>query len=226
MVRVEKLSKTYGSGEVQVEALKPCTFTIGDGEQVAVVGASGSGKSTLLHLLSGLDTPTSGAVFLDGVNLSEKSDEELSLLRRREIGFIFQSYNLVPELTARENILLPVLLDGKKRAEEFSKAYLDEIVERLELNDRLEHLPGQLSGGQQQRVAIARALINRPQMILCDEPTGNLDSQSAGRVIGLLNDFSAESNITLIVVTHNEAIARQYPRNLTLRDGTVGGDLG
>ncbi|MDR0382034.1 MAG: ABC transporter ATP-binding protein [Oscillospiraceae bacterium] len=220
-IEAKELGKTYGEGEAAVCAVKPCTFALESGEQWAVTGPSGSGKSTLLHLLGGLDRPTRGQVLCDGRDIFSQNDSRLADFRLRHVGFVFQSYHLLPELTAYENILLPCLLKGEKA----DKHHLDHICDRLNLLDRLQHLPSQLSGGQQQRVAIARALANRPQILLCDEPTGNLDSQNSENVVALLKDMAAELRLTLVVVTHDRDIASQYARVLTARDGVVGGDV-
>lgn len=220
-IEAVKLSKTYGKDETKVEALKPCTLTIESGEQVAITGASGSGKSTLLHLLGGLDWPTDGCVLYDGRDIYQEGDSKVSSFRLHNIGFVFQAYNLLPELTTYENIILPVVMEGEKQ----DKDYMDSIIRTLGLSQRLNHLPGELSGGQQQRVAIARALANKPKILLCDEPTGNLDSQNTESVLSLLKEAAQEWGLTLIVVTHNQWIAEQYPRILTIRDGVVGGDL-
>lgn len=221
IIRTIDLKKTYGSGESAVHALKPCNIAIGKGETVAVMGASGSGKSTLLHLLGGLDLPSGGSVLFNGENVYQKNDRDLSVFRRRNIGFVFQSYNLVPELTAMENIMLPALLDCKKTDREF----LEQIVETLNLQGRMDHLPGALSGGQQQRVAIARAVVGKPSLLLCDEPTGNLDTQSGNEVLGLLEMLSNQLGITLVVVTHDPDLARHMGRTITISDGQVGGGL-
>lgn len=221
MIEIQNLSRRYGSGPTAVEALKPVSLTIESGEQVAVTGASGSGKSTFLHLLGGLDRPTTGGISCDGFRLEQADDNALSDFRLREIGFVFQSYNLLPELTAYENIILPLLADGKQP----DKEYLDAIFGELDLTDRLGHLPGELSGGQQQRVALARALANRPKLLLCDEPTGNLDSRNADAVVRLLSRTADTYGITLVTVTHNMEIAGRYPRILTIADGVIGGDL-
>jgi len=219
-ISVLGISKTYGTKETQVQALKPCDFTIDSGEQIAVTGTSGSGKSTLLHLLGGLDRPSTGKVLYDGEEISSYDENKLSEFRLRNIGFVFQSYNLLPELSAYENIILPALLDGKKA----DKAYIQDIVEKLELTNRLNHLPGQLSGGQQQRVAIARALTNRPKILLCDEPTGNLDSKNRQRVLALLKRTAEEYKVTLVVVTHDASIAGQFQRVIAIQDGEIGED--
>ena len=221
LIRTQQLCKTYGTGENAVHALLPCDLKIMEGETVAVVGASGSGKSTLLHLLGGLDTPTSGQILFRGKELSALDDSALSEFRRRHVGFVFQNYNLVPELTAGENIELPLLLDGKRP----DRDYLDSVIDRLGLRGRLAHYPGELSGGQQQRVAIARALSARPELLLCDEPTGNLDSATGREVVRLLHDVSEESEIALVLVTHDREVASTAQRVLTIADGQVGGDL-
>lgn len=221
LIRTQGLRKTYGSGENAVRALLPCDLKIAEGETVAVVGASGSGKSTLLHLLGGLDTPTSGQIFFRGRDLSVLDDDALSEFRRRHVGFVFQNYNLVPELTAGENIELPLLLDEKQA----DRTYLDAVIGRLGLRDRLAHYPGELSGGQRQRVAIARALSARPELLLCDEPTGNLDSATGREVVRLLYEIAAEYGVTLVLVTHDLGIAATAQRVLTIADGQVGGDL-
>ncbi|MDR2671159.1 MAG: ABC transporter ATP-binding protein [Oscillospiraceae bacterium] len=220
-IEAKELCKTYGEGETAVRAVKPCTFTLESGEQWAVTGPSGSGKSTLLHLLGGLDRPTRGQVLCDGRDIFAENDSRLAEFRLCHMGFVFQSYHLLPELTAYENILLPCLLKGGKP----DKHHLDHVCDRLDLGDRLHHLPSQLSGGQQQRVAIARALANRPQLLLCDEPTGNLDSQNSENVVALLKDMAEELSLTLVVVTHDRDIAARYAHVLTIRDGQVGGDV-
>lgn len=219
-IQIKSLSKIYGEGEAAVTALQPCSFEISGGERVAIIGASGSGKSTLLHLLGALDTPSGGSILFDGKRLPAQ-EEALSRFRLSNIGFVFQGYNLLPELTALENIVLPSLLRGKKK----DAPYLERLIERLDLSDRLSHFPSQLSGGQQQRVAIVRALTNKPQLLLCDEPTGSLDTEHSRQVMELLEELHAEYGFTLIVVTHNPDIAERFPRILTLSDGMVGGDL-
>jgi len=211
------LSKTYGIGETKVEALKEVTFSVAKGEFVSIVGPSGSGKSTLLNMLGALDFPTSGNVFIDGRDIFTMNEEELSVFRRRNIGFIFQAYNLVPELNVEENIILPLLLDHKKPDQQ----YIDEIVDILGLADRKHHLPNQLSGGQQQRVAIGRALSARPAIILADEPTGNLDSKNSKDVINLLKLSVDRYNQTLIMITHNQNYASFADRVLNVEDGIV-----
>lgn len=219
MIQTTSLFKTYGSGEAAVQALRPCDIAIYRGEKIAVVGASGSGKSTLLHLLGGLDRPSGGSILFCGEDLYNKKDAALAKFRRQNVGFVFQSYNLVPELTAEENIRLPLLLDGKKA----EQGYFTQVVQTLGLSDRLKHFPGELSGGQQQRAAIARAVISKPSVLLCDEPTGNLDTKSGEEVMRLLHELSDTLGITLVVVTHDESIASQMERRITITDGTVGG---
>lgn len=215
------VGKTYGSDEAQVQALKPCSFVIESGEQIAITGASGSGKSTLLHLIGGLDKPSWGTIMYDNTDISDMNDNKLAEFRLRNVGFVFQAFNLLPELTAYENIILPALLDGKKP----DKAHINNVIKRLDLWDRLNHMPGQLSGGQQQRVAIARALVNKPSILLCDEPTGNLDSKNSRNVIDLLNETANELNLLLVIVTHNNEIAQRYKRIINIVDGEVGGDI-
>lgn len=215
------VGKLYGSDETQVQALKPCSFVIESGEQIAITGASGSGKSTLLHLIGGLDKPSWGTIMYDNTDISDMNDNKLAEFRLRNVGFVFQAFNLLPELTAYENIILPALLDGKKP----DKAHINNVIKRLDLWDRLNHMPGQLSGGQQQRVAIARALVNKPSILLCDEPTGNLDSKNSRNVIDLLNETANELNLLLVIVTHNNEIAQRYKRIINIVDGEVGGDI-
>ncbi len=218
---VNNLCKTYGSGYTKVEALKDVSFTVSKGEFVTVVGESGSGKSTLLNLLGGLDTPTSGKIFIDGKELCSMKEEKQTIFRRRNIGFIFQSYNLIPELNVEQNIIFPLLLDYKKP----DTIYLDEVLTILGLKDRKNHLPNQLSGGQQQRVAIGRALITKPSIILADEPTGNLDSKNSKDVIALLKVTAEKYNQTIIMITHNTNIASTADRILQVSDGVLT-DLG
>ncbi|HHZ06539.1 MAG TPA: ABC transporter ATP-binding protein [Clostridiales bacterium] len=219
IIETKDLCKIYGTGEAAVKALVNCNIQINRGEIVSIVGASGSGKSTLLHLLGALDTPTSGDVLVNGENINKKNDKELSEFRRRNIGFVFQNYNLVPELTAEENIVLPLLMDGKKP----DKEYMNKIVTMLDISSRLSHLPGELSGGQQQRVAIARAVINKPAVIFCDEPTGNLDRKSGTEVMDLLLQLSSEFNITEVIVTHDALLSQRTDRVITIVDGRVEG---
>ncbi|MFT9493475.1 ABC transporter ATP-binding protein [Anaerosolibacter sp.] len=214
------LSKTYGKGETQVKALSNVDITIGEGEFVAVVGPSGSGKSTLLHLLGGLDRPTSGKVIVDGIDIYGLSEKELSIFRRRKIGFIFQFYNLIPVLSAEENITLPLLLDRK----DVDHKYLEELMDILGLTDRKHHYPNQLSGGQQQRVSIGRALAYKPSIIFADEPTGNLDSKSSKEVLELLRLSVQKYNQTLVMITHDLEIASQADRVITIEDGMITGN--
>ncbi len=217
VVKVVDLCKSYGKGNTKVEALKNINLTINQGEFVAVVGASGSGKSTLLHLLGGVDKPTSGKVYVDGVDIYNLSEKELAIFRRRKIGFIFQFYNLVPVLTAEENMLLPLLLDTKK----VDKGHFEELVNILGLNERRHHLPNELSGGQQQRVSIGRALAYNPSIVLADEPTGNLDSKNSKEIIDLLRISVKKYNQTLILITHDLNIASQADRIITIEDGFI-----
>lgn len=221
LLEVNAICKTYGHGETAVKALKDVSFSVPKGEFVAVVGESGSGKSTLLNMIGALDTPTSGNVMIDGNEIFRMDDEKLTIFRRRNIGFIFQAYNLIPELNVEQNITFPALLDYKKP----DKAYVEEILTVLSLQDRRGHLPQQLSGGQQQRVAIGRALITRPMLILADEPTGNLDSQNSGEVISLLKTASKRYQQTIIMITHNRSIASTADRVLQVSDGILT-DLG
>ncbi|CAK7076671.1 ABC transporter ATP-binding protein [Tissierella carlieri] len=217
VVKVVDLCKFYGTGNTKVEALKNINLTIKQGEFVAVVGASGSGKSTLLHLLGGVDKPTSGKVYIDGVDIYGLSEKELAIFRRRKVGFIFQFYNLVPVLTAEENMLLPLLLDTKK----VNKDHFEELVNILGLQDRRHHLPNELSGGQQQRVSIGRALAYSPSIVLADEPTGNLDSKNSKEIIDLLKISVRKYNQTLILITHDLNIASQADRIITIGDGNI-----
>ena len=217
LLKVKSICKTYGSGETAVHALKNVSFSVPKGEFVAVVGESGSGKSTLLNMLGALDTPTSGKVFIDGNDTFTMKERELTIFRRRNIGFIFQAFNLIPELTVEQNILFPVLLDYQKP----DKAYLEELLAVLNLRRRRGHLPSQLSGGQQQRVAIGRALFTRPSLILADEPTGNLDSQNSSEVISLLKKASVKYEQTIVMITHNRSIAQIADRVLQVSDGVL-----
>lgn len=217
LLEVQSLSKTYGSGETAVHALKGACFSVPRGEFVAIVGESGSGKSTLLNLLGALDTPTAGKVLIDGKDIFAMKDAQLTIFRRRNIGFIFQAFNLIPELTVEQNILFPALLDHQKP----DAAYLDELLTVLNLKSRRNHLPSQLSGGQQQRVAIGRALFTRPSLILADEPTGNLDSQNSSEVIALLREASRAYEQTIIMITHNRSIAQSADRVLQVSDGVL-----
>ncbi len=217
LIQAKGLSKIYGSGENQVVALDKANLTIAPGDFISIIGPSGSGKSTLLHLLSGLDHPTSGSLTYDGQEIYTLPDKELSAFRRRQMGFIFQQFNLLPVLTARENILMPLLLDKKQPDE----GYLNQLAELLGLRERLNHLPHELSGGQQQRVAIARALIARPEVIFADEPTGNLDSKSGGEVMELLKGIRERMGKTLVIITHDNRIAAAADRQLTIMDGVL-----
>lgn len=217
ILQARNLSKIYGAGETAVHALDGVSLSVKKGEFVAVVGTSGSGKSTLLHMLGGLDRPTSGSVTVDGKEIFTLKDEALTIFRRRKIGFVFQSYNLVPVLTVYENIVLPVELDGKKPDE----AYVDSIIETLGLSGKLNSLPDNLSGGQQQRVAIARALAAKPAIILADEPTGNLDSKTSQDVMGLLKVTSQKYVQTIVMITHNEEIAQLADRIIRIEDGKI-----
>lgn len=217
LLEVKSISKTYGSGEAAVHALKDVSFSVPKGEFVAVVGESGSGKSTLLNMIGALDTPTSGKVFIDGKDIFAMKDSNLTIFRRRNIGFIFQAFNLIPELTVEQNIIFPVLLDYQKP----DKKYLEELLTVLNLKERRHHLPSQLSGGQQQRVAIGRALITRPSLILADEPTGNLDTQNSSEVIALLKEASKKYEQTIIMITHNRSIAQTADRVLNVSDGIM-----
>ena len=217
LLEVNDLSKTYGKGETAVQALKGATFSVPKGEFVAVVGESGSGKSTLLNLIGGLDTPTSGKVFIDGKDIFSMKDRNLTVFRRRSIGFVFQSFNLIPELTVEQNIMFPVLLDYQAP----NQAYLGELLTILNLKERRNHLPSQLSGGQQQRVAIGRALFTRPSLILADEPTGNLDTKNSSEVIALLKEASRKYEQTILMITHSKSIAQAADRILQVSDGML-----
>lgn len=217
VVKVENLSKSYGTGNTRVDALKDINLTINQGQFVAVVGPSGSGKSTLLHLLGGVDEPTNGKVYVDGVDVYDLSEKELAIFRRRKVGFIFQFYNLVPVLTAEENMLLPILLDQKK----INREHFEELINILDLNDRRHHLPNELSGGQQQRVSIGRALAYNPSIVLADEPTGNLDSKNSKEIVNLLKISIRKYNQTLILITHDLNIASQADRIITMEDGSI-----
>ena len=221
LLEVNNICKTYGSGETAVHALKKVSFSVPKGEYVAIVGESGSGKSTLLNMIGALDTPTSGKVVIGGKEIFSMNDNRLTVFRRRNIGFIFQAFNLIPELTVEQNIIFPVLLDYQKPDER----YLEELLAILNLKERCNHLPSQLSGGQQQRVAIGRALITRPSLILADEPTGNLDTQNSSEVIALLKEASRKYEQTIIMITHNRSIAQSADRILQVSDGVLT-DLG
>lgn len=217
IVKMEHVTKIYGSGDTRVWALDDVNLTVQKGESLAVVGASGSGKSTLLHVMGGVDTVTNGKVIVDDRDITTLKDEEMSVFRRRKIGFVFQSYHLIPVLTVEENIQMPILLDHKKPDRE----YIDHVIEMLGLKDRRKHLPNQLSGGQQQRAAIARALANRPSLILADEPTGALDSTNGNEVMALLQDAVKKLNQTLVLITHNIDLAREADRIVRITDGKL-----
>lgn len=217
ILQTEKLKKIYGSGDTEVRALDGVDLEVENGEFVAVVGTSGSGKSTLLHMLGGLDRPTSGTVTVDGKKIFSLKDEELTIFRRRKIGFVFQNYNLVPVLNVYENILLPIRLDGAKP----DQKYINQIIQTLGLESKLGNLPNNLSGGQQQRVAIARALAAKPAIILADEPTGNLDSKTSQDVMGLLKITGQKFRQTIVMITHNEEIAQMANRFIRIEDGRI-----
>ena len=217
ILEIKNLCKVYGSGETRVDALKDVTFDVEQGEFVAIVGPSGSGKSTLMHILGGVDVPTSGIVNIAGTDIGKLDETKLAIFRRRNIGLIYQFYNLIPILNVEENMTLPILLDGKKP----DKKLLDDIVDKLGMKDRLTHLPNQLSGGQQQRVSIGRALMNHPALLLADEPTGNLDSENSKEIISLLRKFNKENNQTVIIITHDERIALSADRVITIEDGRI-----
>ena len=220
LLTIENLCKTYGKGENEVKALDDVSFTLPKGQMTAVIGPSGSGKSTLLHILGGVDRPTSGKVFLDGQDVYKQNNNDLAIFRRRQVGLIYQFYNLIPVLNAEENITLPMIMDGRKP----DRGYLDEMLELLDLTARRHHLPSQLSGGQQQRVSIGRALFTSPGVILADEPTGNLDSKNSREIIELLRKSNRELNQTMLIITHDESIALQCDRILTLADGKIVND--
>ena len=217
ILNVQHLSKNYGSGETKVEALRDVSFSLEKGEFAAVIGESGSGKSTLLNMLGGLDRPSSGSVTVDGQELGRMNDEALTIFRRRNIGFIFQNYNLVPVLNVYENIIMPIQLDGRRPDEE----YIDEILQLLGLAEKREHMPNTLSGGQQQRVAIARALAAKPQVILADEPTGNLDSTTSDEVLALLGESSRRFHQTIVMITHDPQVAARADRTIRIEDGRI-----
>ena len=217
ILEIKNLCKVYGSGETKVDALKNVSFDVEQGEFVAIVGPSGSGKSTLLHILGGVDTPTSGEVIISGTDIGKLNETKLAIFRRRQIGLIYQFYNLIPILNVEENMTLPILLDGKKP----DKKLLKDLVEKLGLSERLKHLPNQLSGGQQQRVSIGRALMNHPALLLADEPTGNLDSENSNEIIALLRKFNKENKQTVIIITHDERIALSADRVITIQDGRI-----
>ncbi len=217
ILRVENLTKVYGSGDTRVTALDGVSFSVEKGEFVAIIGPSGSGKSTLLHILGGVDRPSGGKVFIDGTDVYSLDETRLAIFRRRQIGLIYQFYNLIPVLNVEENIALPTLLDGQK----VDKAHMNEILTTLSLEDRVKHLPNQLSGGQQQRVSIGRALINSPALVLADEPTGNLDSKTSREIVELLKISNKRYNQTLVMITHDQSIANQADRIIRIVDGHV-----
>lgn len=217
ILETKNLSKTYGKGDTMVKALDNVSFSVNKGEFVAIVGPSGSGKSTLLHILGGVDVPTSGEVIIDNTDISKLDETALAIFRRRQIGLIYQFYNLIPILTVQENMELPILLDGKKP----DKKQVESLVKQLGLEHRLTHLPNQLSGGQQQRVSIGRALLNHPALLLADEPTGNLDSENSKEIISLLRHFNREYNQTVIIITHDERIALAADRVIAIEDGKI-----
>lgn len=220
ILKVENLSKSYGAGDTMVKALDNVSFSVEKGEFVAIIGPSGSGKSTLLHLLGGVDRPDSGKVYIDGTDIYALNETNLAIFRRRQVGLIYQFYNLIPVLNVEENITLPMLLDGKKPDAE----RLKKVMDILQLSNRKGHLPNQLSGGQQQRVSIGRAIINNPSIVLADEPTGNLDSKNSEDIIELLKDSNRRYNQTLIVITHDESIALQADRIIAIEDGKIARD--
>ena len=220
ILEVTNLCKTYGKGDTMVKALDNVSFSVEKGEFLAIIGPSGSGKSTLLHILGGVDVPTSGSVVINQTDISNLDETALAIFRRRQIGLIYQFYNLIPILTVQENLTLPLLLDGRKP----DKKQIDTLVKRLGLENRLDHLPNQLSGGQQQRVSIGRALVNNPALMLADEPTGNLDSENSKEIISLLRQFNKEFNQTVIIITHDEKIANSADRIITIEDGKITGD--
>lgn len=217
VLEVKHLSKTYGKGDNQVQALKDVSFSVEKGEFIAIIGSSGSGKSTLLHLIGGVDQPTEGEVIVNGISVYEKNEEELAIFRRREVGLIYQFYNLIPILTVEENMTLPVLLDNQK----VNQDRLNELLKILGLEERRTHLPKQLSGGQQQRASIGRALMNAPSLVLADEPTGNLDSKNSKEIIDLLKLTQKKYKQTLIMITHDESIAMQADRIIVIEDGQI-----
>lgn len=217
ILEVKNLSKTYGKGDTMVKALDNVSFSVEQGEFIAIIGPSGSGKSTLLHILGGVDTPTSGNVIINNKDISTLDESALAIFRRRQIGLIYQFYNLIPILTVEENLTLPLLLDGRKP----DKRQIDSLIEKLGLSHRLNHLPNQLSGGQQQRVSIGRALVNNPALMLADEPTGNLDSENSKEIISLLRHFNQALNQTVIIITHDEKIALAADRVISIEDGKI-----
>ena len=217
LLKVEELCKVYGKGENEVKAVDGVSFSVPKGQMVAIVGASGSGKSTLLHMIGAVDRPTSGKIFLDGQDVFKQNNRELAIFRRRQVGLIYQFYNLIPVLTAEENITLPVMMDGRKP----DKEHLEKTLDMLGLKERRDHLPSQMSGGQQQRVSIGRALFTSPQVILADEPTGNLDSKNSAEIMELFRRSNRELKQTIIIITHDENIAEQCDRIIVLSDGKI-----
>ena len=217
LLKVENLTKVYGEGENQTRALDGVSFTVEQGEFLAIIGPSGSGKSTLLHILGGVDRPTSGKVWMNGQDVFSQNEEQLAIFRRRQVGLIYQFYNLIPVLDVVENLTLPVLMDGRK----INEARLEELLQTLNLTNRRKNLPNQLSGGQQQRVSIGRALMNAPAVVLADEPTGNLDSKNSAEIVQLLKESNRKYRQTLIVITHDESIALQADRILAIEDGRI-----
>lgn len=217
ILRVENLCKTYGKGNTLVKALDNVSFSVARGEFVAIVGPSGSGKSTLLHIIGGIDRPTDGVVMVNGIDIYDLNENDLAIFRRKEVGLVYQFYNLIPILNVKENITLPILLDGKK----VDEVYLNELLEILNLKHRINHLPNELSGGEQQRVAIARALITKPSLLLADEPTGNLDSKSSLEILKLLKLSNQKYNQTIIMITHNQNLALYADRIITIDDGKI-----
>ncbi len=221
ILKVENLVKTYKNGSTNINAVDHISFSVQKGDFVAIVGASGSGKSTLLHLLGGVDRPTSGKVFIDGVDIYQMNNDALAIFRRRQVGLIYQFYNLIPILNVEENIMLPCRLDNRK----VSKERLNEIIDILGLKNRKNHLPNELSGGQQQRVSIGRAIINNPALVLADEPTGNLDSKASDEIIELLKDSNQKYKQTVIIITHDDEIAKEANRVITIEDGKIVSDV-
>ena len=217
ILETKNLCKTYGEGDTLVKALDNVSFSVDQGEFIAIVGPSGSGKSTLLHILGGVDVPTSGEVIINGTKISDLDETALAIFRRRQIGLIYQFYNLIPILTVEENLTLPLLLDGRKP----DQKQIEMLVEKLGLENRLKHLPNELSGGQQQRVSIGRALLNSPALLLADEPTGNLDSENSKEIIKLLRQFNKENKQTVIIITHDERIALSADRVIEINDGKI-----
>jgi len=222
LLKVENLFKVYGKGENEVKAVDGVSFSVPKGQMVAIIGASGSGKSTLLHMIGAVDRPTSGKIYLDGQDVFQQNNRELAIFRRRQVGLIYQFYNLIPVLTAEENITLPIMMDGRKP----DKEHLEKILDMLGLKERRDHLPSQMSGGQQQRVSIGRALFTSPQVILADEPTGNLDSKNSAEIMELLRRSNRELKQTTLIITHDEKIAEQCDRIIVLSDGKIISDEG